>query len=381
MDFWRAILTIAATFTGLIIAGYSIFIARTEKAASDPICRQYFFKECSSVNSFYFMLFALMMFAVPFVLAAFTLTSLMYSIQTSYPNLLWYVALMVIILVGLSIGGQCLYLFRIFRYNWQLDKLKGRKKRWFLLVQIIVLLIFDVLVTSVLLNNIAHILFILDTSNSIGIYLKSILYGDALPPEAGVILSFCIGMLLIFLHLYIFQPERFLFRIDDVTHSSLMRIKAKIEDECVSLKTVKKWILFTIDRTKLKLVQENVQTKEAEEILERMRTYATEKLQQEILNKEKEHTGSLEFCKRRKFITYDGITWIMNDINLYTEGLSRFDSGLKEIPEQLYLLTELLKVTDVTNERPNDRAITSISDNRPGNHSKVVKFLKRIFGW
>jgi F0F1-type ATP synthase membrane subunit c/vacuolar-type H+-ATPase subunit K len=73
-EFWRVISTISGTFAGFTLAGYSIYISRTEKAAADPVCRQYRFKECTSSNAVFFMLFALTMFVVPLFLGLLLLS-------------------------------------------------------------------------------------------------------------------------------------------------------------------------------------------------------------------------------------------------------------------------------------------------------------------
>jgi hypothetical protein len=294
-DFWIAISAIAATFAGFTLAGYSIYITRTEMAASDPMCRRYNFRECTSSYSLYFMFYALMMFMAPLLLGIIFLSRVSFLFAAPRHFLMvGILSILVPFIVVIVVSKQILYIWhgakyyrKVTRYDRQLlveiierkeEKDKGtgtvvisgqiqeskfdidikelrirlkeakdaerrnkRKEIWML--GLCVLLLISLLI---LLANVGCILLALSYPQDW--YLTAV--GD---PKQASILALIMGTILVCCYFHIFQPERFLFRKDETTKQALESLMEGLPAQLESIKQIQGWIQERVEATKSSL--------------------------------------------------------------------------------------------------------------------------------
>lgn len=370
-NFWPTLTAAAATLTGFTLAGYSIYITRAEMAASDPICRQYNFKECASGYSLSFMLFALILFINPLILGLLELSPSF----KARPALAYFLIVFCVVFIAVVITLiiiQVRYLYLVTKYNSKLllrkREVNKSKAQWPEIIKLgligfflFCLLVVTVISLFVIRQNMLEVMFKLDVPRDWVGWLGY--FNDYFPKASWAVVSLLAGLILICSYLYIFQPERFLFKRLDTTdtkeHDPLKRIEErlrKLESATDLLINTHKSVEMLI--TNVKPTLQGV----GSEIIDSMNSYL-DRFNEEILgDKPKKHLADLNIISE-DFVTYDGIIWVMNGINMYAEGLIRFESGLKEIPQQLQLLKVLL-------HNPTDAVPTSIPSRRRGRRSQ-----------
>ena len=252
--FWQMVAQVSSSLAGFTLASFSIYVSRVQMVASDDICRRYSLKECTSHYSWYFMILTLINFSVPLFLSLVILIpELGYPLSSVEPyirSVLTFFLMGILVIIIMSFTRQIDYVGKLWgslqnqkhlkaeeinnaknfwesrKWNWhsKIDSFRFWLKFFFYFF-------FVCCSIFILIIILLYIFGLLDKANPLLLTSISIFI---LPfsPETITALSLFFGLILLFWHIQIFNPENILFEIDEAARMTLIRVVGDINQKC-----------------------------------------------------------------------------------------------------------------------------------------------------
>lgn len=385
--FWTTFAQTAATLAGFTLAGFSIYLASTDRANSDDLCHQYGLHDDSSSASWAFIYLTLMLFCVPLLL------SLIYVWGDPTPNPshpYTYFAILASLFLGFLVISiylgtvQASYFSRLSHtyvveaefnqrrserarstetantehdqqqpeaeFNQQhsgktqlatedsrFDPQTVHKLKVFVFVFCIILTLAVLVLnaTNVLLATwkISHLPLITDEPTLFS-------------PGTLAMISVGLGLLWIYCHFLLFHPSRLLFVINDPVQGDLSRLRQRIYDAHGQIKNLQKILLpvvTTPDEQLLEVIMReersdrpsiNMRLSDLTQRLEGWSWDPYAKKHEPRTNRLNYHIEAIDFCLAHHNLRYGAVKQLLREVELYDLGLANHLRDLVDAWEQ-----------------------------------------------
>jgi hypothetical protein len=363
-NFLLAFTGVASTLAGFTLASYSIYTNKASTIATDPLCRRYGLKEFDASHSLNFIFLTLTLFLVPLLTS---LTLLVVQGVASLPPvlyILWATALLCAILWSLiAKRGALTYVsqvdsFERLRVDFESRKRTSRVKqvninepgvkskrkalerkaaKFFAEIMVPLVLIGDVVMALVSLWPFAPsgslVSYLIVAAREIN--LTVLMFAD--------ILSLACGVLMLYSYFRLFDTRKLLFEIDDGTRKILRMASDRIVSKCNSLVELQKSFRLILDDPDRRWVNRLAKERHLPEqsikaLIDGAVDFArgshwdleTEKGGVPLIDAKPYHLDWINNLLKWEAIPHDQFVLIMTGIEIYTEGLNRFEADMKE---------------------------------------------------
>lgn len=373
--FWTTFAQTAATLAGFTLAGFSIYLASTDRANSDDLCHQYGLHDDSSSASWAFIYLTLMLFCVPLLL------SLIYVWGDSTPEpthpytysvillSLFFGFMIISIYLGMVQGSYFRRLSRTYvaeaeftqqrsthlqstetsstasypqqtasEFNQQRpDATQSAAERsWFdpqTVHKLKVFVFFACIVLTLVVLGL----------NAINVLLATWKIND-LPfpknepmlfsPGTLAMLSIGLGLLWIYCHFLLFHPSRLLFVINDPVQGDLHRLRQRICDAHEQIKNLQMILLPVVtapDQQLLQVIEREERSDSPSidmrlsDLKKRLEGWSWDphaKKHEPRTKKLSYHINAIQFCLDEQSLRYGMIKQLLREAELYDLGLA-----------------------------------------------------------
>lgn len=376
-EFWTTLAQTAATLAGFTLAGFSIYLASTEKARSDGICHRYGFHDYSLSASWYYVFLIQMLFCVPLLL------SLIY-LWGSYVLNPVFGALYTIVSILLFIGFLAVYvhLGRVqhsyfdtlsqtyvndARFNERrLASVRSARERPRLAPEVrrkVEMIVFTVVMGTtliILIVNTYNILVAAGRANHVASLPNGFTF---VSPGTLALISVGLGLFWIFVYILLYGPERLLFVIGDPAKRDLLRFRLKLNDAAKQIKDLQELLLPAIcspDEQLRRAIEREEQSvrpgvdKRLADLRRRIEGWSWDPasgVDERRTDKLAYHISTIDFCLGQKYQRYGTVTQLLREVELFDLGLTNQLRDLNQTWEQLRAMSRYYEIWPLTENK------------------------------
>jgi hypothetical protein len=386
-SFWSIIAQTAATLAGFTLAGFSIYMATTDRADSDEICRRYGFTENSSRASWAFVYLILMLFSVPLLLSILKLWGF-YTLPPSafsfYRGVSGVLALSFLSISFILACIQVAYFFKLAEAsarqeefliergvkekksrnpfnNLAPQKIKCLKIGFFLVVIGITLFVLSLNVRNTI-----------KTAWEINFISSPLLEKlELVSPGSLAIFSMVWALVWIYFHFHLFRPDRLLFVVKDSDKQEIKRFHQGLKDTCEQIKEMQGLLLPIVASPSEQLLRgmvfdEHVQMqkvkKRFDDLEDRLTGWSWNAAigeRERRTDKLDYHLTTLNFCLDQDFMRFGAIKLLFNELEYYDRGLDELSHELSRTWEEFKELSRFIQIQEGSFIKPTPQQFTA----------------------
>lgn len=390
ISFWSAIAQTMATLAGFTIAGFSIYMATTERAEADDICRRYGFKDDSSRASWAFIFVVLILFGVPLLLSLLKL----WGVYDLNPFLFLLYRLVSLVLASLLIIISLALTRLQLDYYRRLAQASAREQEFAIerdepqrhfrnpirnlaprdmaVFKTRIVFVGLALAFTVIVWNVLNVVKAAWEKNHIP--ASRLQFLDFVSPGSLAIVSMVLGLGCIYFHFHMYRPERLLFVVNDPHQQDMKRFRQGLINttrQIADMQNLLRPIVTAPDERLLNglIAEERSQPhtieKRRKDLAERVEGWswnAKTGREERLLDRLDYHLRTLDFCLAQPVMRYGAIRMYFKELELFDSGLTKFSLDLVGIKAQLQ---ELSRVAENRERRDQKRASRPPAAARP----------------